>query len=430
MRIGLQTSHANAIALGEAATGGGAELNLPLVDWEGGPDYWTVAQNGAKMTKAEAAGWSDPSFFPIATWLSPAERAQDMLDIGINVMMAADHDVSHQPPSAATALGMFVIPQSNEWTPGDIGSDPLCVGWHTWDEPELFTTLATYESDVDDVRALNDGRFVHTNFAQVILNTFWWFGQASDAFAVPDFASVDHYYYTAQNVRQNTTNPPADAWPLTVGNDALAQKAATYGWAVDRMRHWGGSGKPYWMYVETQMPFLTDSNGDLDIILYAQIRGAVWTSIVHEARGILYFQQNGFYNAVGAPTTDPNTGLAPNQALFSLIDGDAALASYVSTLNAQITSLAPVLNTQSFEFDFGATGIDTMLKAKDGYAYIFTCLGLGASTGSKTFTLTGTGITGTTVEVVDESRTVNVSGGQFTDSFANEYSQHIYKIPI
>lgn len=431
MRIGLQTSHANAIALGNQAQGGGGELNLPLIDWEGGPDYWTVAQEGTKMTKAEASGWSDPSFFPIATWLSPAENAAELMDIGINTMVGIDAGGGHSPPSAATAVGMFVIPQSNEWTPLQIGTDPKCVGWHVWDEPELYTTVAAYTSDVNAIRALADGRFVHTNFAQSILNTFWWFGEVADGWAVPDLGSVDHYYYTAQNVRENTTDPPADDWPLAVGNDALAQKAATYGWAVDRMRFWGGATtKPYWNYVETQMPFLSDENGEIDIILYAQIRGAVWTSIVHEARGILYFQQNGFYDATGAPTTDPNTGLAPNTALFSLLDGDAALIAYVTALNAQITSLAPVLNTQSFEFDFNATGIDTMLKGKDGYAYIFTCLALGGTTGSKTFTLTGSGITGTTVEVVDEARSLSVTGGQFTDSFANEYSQHIYKIAI
>jgi hypothetical protein len=78
------------------------------------------------------------------------------------------------------------------------------------------------------------------------------------------------------------------------------------------------------------MPFLSSSASQLDIILYAQMRGAVWSSIIHEARGILYFQQNGFYDQVGAPTIDPNTGAAPNTSLFSLISGDLALRNYVA----------------------------------------------------------------------------------------------------
>ena len=81
-----------------------------------------------------------------------------------------------------------------------------------------------------------------------------------------------------------------------------------------------------------------------------------------------------------------------------------------------------------------------MLKAYNGYAYIFAALGMKANneaatsgtvdpTGSKTFTLP-TGVTGTTVEVVGESRNITVSGGQFTDTFANEYTHHVYKIAL
>ena len=114
---------------------------------------------------------------------------------------------------------------------------------------------------------------------------------------------------------------------------------------------------------------------------------------------------------------------------MSLVDCELALRTYVSTLNAQIASLAPVLNTQSYVWDFSAAGIETMLKAYGGDVYIFTTKSVLGTTGSKTFTLPS-GITGTTVTVVDESRTINVSGGQFTDSFANEYTHHIYRIPL
>jgi hypothetical protein len=63
----------------------------------------------------------------------------------------------------------------------EVGSDPLCVAWHVDDEPELSMSLATYQAHVADARSRSDGRFVHTNFAQVMLDTFWWSGSGGPA---------------------------------------------------------------------------------------------------------------------------------------------------------------------------------------------------------------------------------------------------------
>lgn len=158
------------------------------------------------------------------------------------------------------------------------------------------------------------------------------------------------------------------------------------------------------------------------------MEAAVWSAVAHEARGINYFQHNGEYAGSGI-TIDPNTGVAPCENTYSLVDCEQGLKDAMTTINTRLAEMATVINTQSYVWDFTATGIDTMLKAKDGYAYIFASTALGSTMGSKTFTLP-TGITGTTVEVLYESRTVNVSGGQFTDTFANEYSHHIYKVLI
>jgi hypothetical protein len=87
---------------------------LSRVAWEGGPAYYGRAVR-REMAKADAAGWSDPSFFPIGTWLSPTENATQLQAVGINVMVGADP--SHDPPSTATAHGMFVMPQYDTWTP-------------------------------------------------------------------------------------------------------------------------------------------------------------------------------------------------------------------------------------------------------------------------------------------------------------------------
>jgi hypothetical protein len=68
-----------------------------------------------------------------------------------------------------------------------------------------------------------------------------------------------------------------------------------------------------------------------------------------------------------------------------------------------------------------------MLKTFGGHAYVFASLSIGGATGSKTFTLPPE-VTGTTVEVIGESRSIPITAGSFIDTFANEYTHHVYKI--
>jgi hypothetical protein len=180
--------------------------------------------------------------------------------------------------------------------------------------------------------------------------------------------------------------------------------------------------KPVWGFVEFLRPLLDEA--EAKTITPGQMEGAVWSMIIHEARGISYFMHNN----------DPACG-----------SGSTCSANQVAKLaeiNSKVTSLAPVLNTQSYcndshdvdgftiyEYTFN-NGTDTMLKTYDGHAYILAGIGLGDSPGNKTFTLPD-GVNGTTVEVVGEGRTLNVNGSrQFTDNFAAEYSHHVYKIAL
>ena len=55
---------------------------------------------------------------------------------------------------------------------------------------------------------------------------------------------------------------------------------------------------------------------------------------------------------------------------YSLVDCSEERKKKIRESNARITSLAAVINTQSYAWDFGP-GVDTMLKAKGGSAYVF-----------------------------------------------------------
>ncbi|MGP0223183.1 hypothetical protein [Paenarthrobacter sp. NCHU4564] len=340
-------------------------------------------------------------------------HAAALKDIGVNVFQDAEHDGS--PISTITSTGMLVM-AGQEWTRAEVGNDPNVVGWTTYDECDMGLgcgganteeNLARMQALVDRIRSYNDGRFTFANYSKGILGTWWASGTMDDFLAVVDAASVDNYAYTSPPVGdaiRQSPHWPAGANPMT---------AAAYGWQIDRARSYQATPgvHPNWIFVESARPYLSESNART--ITPEQMEGAMWSGIIHEARGISIFQHNN----------DPQFGN------YSLVDIPADRKASIKAALAKIQSLAPVLNTQSYGWNAGATGTDTMLKAKDGSAYLFAGIGLNGNTGSKTFTLPA-GITGTQVEVVGENRTIPIQNGKFTDSFANEYTHHIYKVTI
>ena len=399
------------------------DLGLDLVPWEGGPAYYE------QFAKADAAGWSDPTFFPFAVWIGKPDGGDhpgQFAAIGVNVYMAVEHN---PPLTAATAEGIHVMPQMEEWTTGEVGSNALAVSWFIADEPDMNESfgdengrLAEVQDRVSDVVALADGRFTSMNIGNGVNRTFWSPNTVDNMVQAVDLCCVDQYCYTSPGVRSNVESSPD--WP-----GGSAHCAAAYGWLADQMYSFqGATRKPFWVAVETKVPYLAESGSD--IILYAEIEGAVWASIIHEARGILWFQHNGFYPPDGdAPETDPNTGVVTIQNTYSILDCEQTLTDYVEDIMARVRNVAAVINTQSFVFDWQATGIYTMTKIAGGFIYCFAHVAIGGATGSKIFTLPA-GVSGSTAEVVNESRSVNIMSGEFDDTFAEEYSHHIYKISI
>ena len=67
-----------------------------------------------------------------------------------------------------------------------------------------------------------------------------------------------------------------------------------------------------------------------------------------------------------------------------------------------------------------------MLKLSDGSAYIMAMTDGGA--GTRRLSLPPALAGATSVEVVGENRTIAVTAGSFTDTFAQEYTHHIYRV--
>lgn len=424
-------------------------LNLPRFNWEGGSGWW------AQFAKAKACGWNTPGFFPVAVFLgkNDATHAAALIALGCNTYMAVDHAGSTDITDT-TNTGMYCMlqpsnpyltPAETNWSSAEAGSNTRVVGWFLCDEPDqgyggyIGTDdengyLAAVQALAATVEAFADGRFKYCNFGNGIVNTFWSPNTMDDMVREVDGCSVDKYPYTDDGVSRAVYRGSSD-WAADGGTTTNIQTSAPYGWNAKRFfEYWNAASdrKPYWGFIETKMPYLHAANDPRSIITYAQIEGAVWSAIANEARGVAYFQYNGFYDgadAATAPTTDPNTGIAPDIDTYSLVECEVGLQTAVAAIHSKIRSLATVLNTQTCLWDTGASGIVSMMKKYQGNAYIFASLAVAGTTGSKTFTLPRN-VRGRMITVVSENRTLPVVGRSFTDTFANEYTHHVYKVAI
>ena len=154
------------------------------------------------------------------------------------------------------------------------------------------------------------------------------------------------------------------------------------------------------------------SNG-LRSITGDEVAGAVMNSLIHEARGVIYFNHSF-------------AGPCPTQHVLREPCAQG-IRTVVTELNRRIRTLAPVLNTQSYVHTF-APGLDTMLKNLDGSSYVFAMPKAGAQPGPRTLRLPEALASASSVEVLFENRTLPVKDGGFTDSFERENTYHVYKV--
>jgi hypothetical protein len=144
----------------------------------------------------------------------------------------------------------------------------------------------------------------------------------------------------------------------------------------------------------------------------AQTAAEVWNAVIAGARGVEYFDQ--YSNIADHSYTGDGHYAA------------GAMYDAVRTADSRITALAPVINAPFANGYVTASGaMSVMAKYYNGSFYIFAAPHAG---GSQTITFTLAGAPGTTVDVLDENRTLKVSNGKFTDSFADENSVHIYEV--
>ncbi|MBC7402296.1 MAG: DUF4082 domain-containing protein [Microbacteriaceae bacterium] len=392
--------------------GQSSSFALPLIPWEGGSAYWK------KFAKPTAAGWSDPSFFPIVSTFngisSDEEVAYDK-SLGFNTYtgmwegtqysLFKDNNVFW----LGEKLNSSFTSSSTNWVGDSLGDE--IDGRYTVADGQAFLRSAVQSYG-------DDGRFKYTNFTQIVMGTDI---KATDAEqfvnGYTDAVSLDMYYYT---IPYCSLTPYRDVY-LTPVAQSNCRTSSSYGKTLDSLRiRDAADGKLQSLFGVVELVNGGPGGGPfLGNITPGQLKGSVINSIIHEARGIIYFNQS----MSGSCASGNIIRETQVQSGFCAAPQVAA----AKDVNLQIKSLAPVLNTQSYRYSFGS-GLDTMLKVKDGYAYVFAMIDGASAPGKRTFTLPA-GVSGRSIEVVGENRTIAASSaGGFTDQFSAEYSYHIYKI--
>ena len=385
-----------------------SEVVLRSVD--GGPGYYSQFSNSLP---------SDLSYFPIGVWFESVTSQVDIdldKDAGLNlyVVLTTTSDLSLVQKS-----GMRAILQQSEWRTNQTAiNSPAVAGWELRYEIDM---QQANEAGAKQARAAlnstlaqlpNDGRMRYNNYGKGVM--FWNGGADSEQYVngFQQVTSTDIYWFTDSNLVSRYEGGALlnNRNPVTLEQ---VRRAANYGYQVDRMRAldaMDGVRRPIWAFVEVGWPF-TGSQG-VRAILPAEVRAAVWHSIIAGARGIIYFN-----HSFGGPNPTQHCLREPAYK---------AVRAAVKSTNQLITQLAPVLNAPFADgFVSADPSVRTMAKFHDSKYYVFA--------GSKenkasTPTLSLSGVDNGTATVIGENRTIAISNGRFSDSFADGNAIRIYRI--
>lgn len=386
-------------AAGRDGGGSGSFTGDVFLPWEGGSSYYSKWSNGPS---------SDPDYFPIAVWLQSPHNADAYRAIGINTFVGLWEGPTEDQLGRLSGSGMPVLCDQN--ATGLAGSSGSVIrAWTHVDEPDnaqadgqggygppisTETVVAGYQSMV----AEDPSRPVYLNLGQGVA---WdgWYGRGVRTNHPEDYAD---YIRGADIISY-------DIYPVNTRDAAVKDRLWLVAYGVDRLRQWSGYKKPVWNWIEC-----TDFNGAGRKPSASEVRAEVWMSIIHGSMGIGYFVH------IFSPTFI-EAGLL----------SDARMSSAVAAINAQIRSLAPVLNTPSVANGVTVTGsnadvpVDVMLKRYNGETYLFA---VSMRPGITTATFTLRDFQGDAeAEVIGENRVKIFSNGVMRDSFT-DYTVHLYRI--
>jgi len=349
---------------------------------------------------------TNPNFFPIGVWLQSPGHAQEFQNVGINVFVGFYGNLDAASMTAFASAKMPVVPTQN---PVGLTSPQRSWiwGWEQIDEP-------------DNAQSNGHGGYGPCIKPSEIVASYNAL-KASDK-ASPVFLNFGRgVSYPAYNGRGSCTGDTAYYSQAIAGGDIISfdiYPVAHYNGrlelvpnGVDNLRTWAAQckcgTKAIWNAIETT-PFDGGATPTP-----AQIQSEVWMSLIHGSQGIVYFVHV----------------LSPKFREDGIFNYPESVQA-VKSIDAQIASLAPVLNSPTVTGDVQVSSsssnvpIDAVEKNYGGSKYLFSAARTNSSTVG-TFTVPGNAAA--TVTVLGENREIAMANGQFHDSFTG-YQVHLYKI--
>lgn len=349
---------------------------------------------------------ADRSYFPLGVWFESVISKHDLaLDkrahLNLYVVLTDDTDLS-----LVRAAGMRAVPEVGT----AVGSET--VGWFLDDEIDMvygpgegYDVMQGWVDQLPD-----DGRPAWANYGKGVL--FWETDQEAATF-VNDFqqvVSADAYWYTDRNICAATEGGTLIGAGGSL-SDARCHRAANYGRTVDRVQALVDppGSKPVLAFVELGHPFTEE---DWPSITPAQARAAVWSSIIHGARGIIYFN-----HSFGGPCQTQHLLRDPCYA---------AMRKTITRVNGQITRLAPALNSPDVNGVVKARGAaDLMVKRRGGKFLVFVA---STSPRDQRVRMVSSCLADQEARVLGEQRTVSIRDHRFRDLFAGDTGVHVYRV--
>ena len=357
---------------------------------------------------------SRPDFFPIVVSLQAPYNIQAYRNMGVNVY----YDLSWGPLDAyhldlLHKYGMYVICGQDSFSLAH-RSDTLIYGWSIpYDEPDNAQWNAStqqYDSCLHpdliinlyrSLKAVDATRPVLLTLGQGVANLSY-IGRG------PCHEWLDSYPIDKHGYLEGCDICAFDIYPVNSTINGITGNLWYVAKGMDSLSSWSrGSGKPMWAWIETTKISAASAAKPTP----SQVRSEVWMALVHGAKGIGYFTH----------TWDP--GYISGAVLL-----DTPMVASLTNLNAQIRTLAPVLNSPTVRDYTTITSsnpnvpVDAMVKEYGGAMWLF-AVAMRNGTTRATFTVPA----GSDVEVIGEARSISVSDTVFSDDFAS-YGVHLYKI--
>jgi hypothetical protein len=452
-RLGLGSVAALVILCAGAVRTPAQDIYVP---WEGGPVYYAQFSSGPS---------SSPDYFMRAVWLQSPSKAGLYQAVGVNQFVGLWDGTVEVNPKEGPILPL--LRQYNMQVLGDQESglagadaarhlvDPIIDGWIQVDEPDNAQSLpgggygdcilpSAVISKYKSIKVADPKRPVYLGLGQGtgFNSGSCYEGRGGTCCSAARGFNDYSVYVQGGDILASDVYPENDAHPLW-----------WVGRTTDRLRYWSNYQKPVLQDIE----LVNFSNSSSVTLTPAEVEAESWMTIIHGARGLLYFVHQF------TPVQEEDSIFHPEHA---------DVKSAVARTNMQVAALARVLNSPSVgnglrvASSSAHAAINVLLKRFRGCTFLLAindglpqnqtpsanpieetslfCRGSSLCTDSTakaggalsmspagattaTFTLRDFPAHATAI-VLGEKRQIPVNNGVFSDVFATSYAWHLYQI--